>query len=355
MFHELDDPTPPTFDDGMRRQVRARVRARRQRRLAVGGAAGAVVLATGGLYARAATRLGDVERIELAGTASVAPGEPRTILLVGTDTAAGLVGAEPTTLADTIVLVRVDGDRVRLLSLPRDLEVVDPQGTPVRLNSILTSDGVGGLIAVIEQQVGLPVDHVAMVDFGGFRDLVDRIGGIELATSVPVRDLSSGLELSATGCQRLSGSQALALVRARHLEFPGDAGWIADTSGDLGRMDRQRAFLIAALTAVQRQVPDPLTVDQLAGWAVGHLTIDAELDVATLTELLRLGLALDPTQVDSYTLPVVPAVLDSGANVLRVDAGAPSVLARFHGATPAPGPPPRRTMPTIPAVEITPC
>jgi len=343
MFRELDDPTPPSFDDGMRRKVRGRVRARRQRRLAVGGAAGAVVLATGGLYARAANRLGDVERLEVAGTGAVADGGAITILLLGTDTAPAIDGQEPPLVgqesspafADSMMLVRLDGDQVRLLSLPRDLDVGDPGAQPVRLNSVLPTKGPEGLIAVVEQHLGIPVDHLAMVDFDGFRDLVDTVGGIEVAVPAPLRDEQSGLELGSAGCQQLTGAQALALVRARHLEVLVDGVWQADPSGDVGRTVRQRAFLVAALTALQRRSPDPLRVDQLAGWAAEHLTVDSELDRATLTRLLRAGLSTDAAAIRGEAVPTVPVVVD-GVAVLQPSDRVDEVLRWFDDGSSIP-------------------
>ncbi len=94
MFDQLDDPTPPTFGSSHRRGVRARVRSRQRRRLAVGGAAGAVVLGVAGVTARAAYRLDDVRRLDVAGLEQAEPvgAEPVTVLLVGTDGAPRIDG-----------------------------------------------------------------------------------------------------------------------------------------------------------------------------------------------------------------------------------------------------------------------
>lgn len=337
MFADLDDPTPPSdLGPRLRSGVRRRVRARRQRRMAVGGAAGALVLASGALYARAADRVRGVERIEIAGTGSVPSDEPMSILLLGVDTAPllddipardGETGTE--SHSDSMVLVRIDpaAGTVRMTSLPRDLDVAAP-GEPVeRLSSVLGAGGPGAVVAQVEA-LGFAVDHVVLVDFDGFRDLVDLVGGVRVRIDTPMRDTMTGLQLDEPGCVQLDGTQSLALVRSRHLErFDGEA-WRGDATGDLGRMDRQRAFVIALLGTARAGLGAPWTADRVAAWAQEHLTVDAELDTTTLIALVNAALGSDSWTIEHAPFPVVAATRD-GAAVLLPDATAGELTAWF--------------------------
>ena len=354
MFEQLDDPNPPTFGTSHRGGVRARVRNRQRRRLAVGGAAGAVVLGVAGVTARAVYRLDDVRRLDVAGLEQAGPvdAEAVTVLLVGTDGGSpfdgdpGSEGAKPETrlATDTMVLARIDpsAGAIRLLSLPRDLNIAADGEFVRRLNWSSAESGISGLVAEVDR-LGFPVDHVVIVDFVGFRDLVDAVGGIDVAVTSPLRDRMSGLDIDTAGCRHLDGPQALALARARHLERFDGAGWLADGTGDLGRMSRQRALLWAAFADLGDQVPDPLTADRLAGWAQEHLTVDAGLGTADLVSLIRTVAAIDPSRVTSADLPVQAAnrggaavleLLDHGAVVEWFEHGAPKPSSGTATTTP---------------------
>lgn len=332
----LDDPTPPEFGGTFRRAVAQRVRRRRRRRLAVGGAASAVVLGIGAVATRGVTHLNGIDRIEVAGTDSVDPNEPRSMLLIGTDGGAPLDGdrTDVRPRADAVTLVRFDpsAGTVRLLSLPRDLVLPrpgaeDPGGSSTRLSEVMVEGGVDAVVAFVEQ-LGFGVDHVAVLDMAGFRDLVDDAGGIDVRFDAPTRDRMSGLDVPAAGCRHLDGAQALALVRARHLERQIDGRWVSDVSGDLGRTSRQRAVLSAALTHLTSSA-DPLTLDRWASWAREHLTLDATLDTATIVSLLRQLLGVEALDTSALNLPVVPAVRTDGSTVLEVPSDLGGVVADF--------------------------
>jgi len=337
MFHDLDDPVPPSFDGPFRRGVRSRVRTRRRRRVAAGGAVGAIALGIGGTYAWAGAQLSGVEQIDVAGTGAVDPGEPTTVLLIGTDGAAPLdpevPGVEPGERADSMILVRIDpqADTIKLLSIPRDLEVSPAGSPPARLNIRMSTGGIATVVSDIES-LGVEVDHVMVVDFEGLTALVDTVGGINIDIGAPMRDSSSGLALDETGCVHLDGTQALALLRARHLEWLGPDGWTLDPSGDVGRTDRQRAVLLAAASQLRSQVPDPFTANQFASWAQEHLRVDSELSTRRLIELINSARQIDPTGATSARLPAEPATLDDGAAVLRPTGAAAGAIEQFEDA-----------------------
>src|SRR5262245_18641208 len=312
-----------------------------------------MVAGAGGLYARAVLRLVDVERTEVSSTGDVAAGDPVTFLLLCLDRRHPSEAGR----SDTIILARfIPGSgTASLLSLPRDLMVTDPAtGQPQRLNALSERD-LSDLVAAIESEVGVPVDHVLQVDFGGFASLVDRVGGIRVGVGAPVRDRQSGLFLDTAGCVELDGEQALALVRSRHLEVQQPSGaWVADPSADLARMANQRAVAVATLADLESR-PDPFTANQLADWLVENVTVDDALGVAEIARLIETALTLDPGSVREATLPVVEYAPDP--NRLAIDTErAPAVIAAFLGGAPLPETPPIGGLPAEPpGGQVTAC
>ena len=355
MFEHLDDPRPPAFGAGFRRTVVRRAHRRRRRQLAggMGVALASLVAGAGGLYARAALRLDDIERTRVAGTGEVPAGDPVTFLLLGLDRRDP---SEPGR-SDTILLARFDpgSGTASLMSLPRDLMVTDPAtGRPQQLNT-LAEHSLSDLVSAVESQVGVPVDHVLQVDFGGFVSLVDRVGGIHVQVSAPLRDRSSGFYLDTPGCVELDGEQALALVRSRHLEVQQPSGaWVADPRADLGRVANQRAVAVATLSDLETRA-DPFAANQLADWLVENVAVDDALNVAEIVRLIEAGLTLDPGSVQEATLPVVEYAPDP--NRLAIDpTAAPAVIDAFVGGAPLPDAPPFAGVPASPVGgEVTAC
>ena len=210
----------------------------------------------------------------------------------------------------------------------RDPGVVDEHVHPAVLVDHLLGEGLDA------------VDHVVLVDFGAFVDLVDMIGGVQVRIDAPLRDPNSGLLLDTPGCVRLDGAQALSLVRARHLQWFDGERWVADPTGDLGRMDRQRAFVAALLGAARSELPSPWTADRLAAWVQEHLTVDSSLDTTTLLGLARDALDTDSWVIEDEPFPVVSATRD-GAAVLQpaAEAGAVAEWFRSSSGTEAPSVP----------------
>lgn len=355
MFEHLDDPRPPALGEGFRRTVVRRAHWRRRRQLAggVGVAAACMVAGAGGLYARAALRLGDVERTEVSSTGDVPAGAPVTFLLLGLDR------RDPNEAgrSDTIILARLipGSGTASLLSLPRDLMVTDPAtGQPERLNA-LSERSLSDLVAVVESEVGVPVDHVLQVDFGGFVSLVDRIGGIHVGVPAPVRDRQSGLSLDTPGCVEIDGEQALALVRSRHLEVQQPSGaWVTDPGADLARVANQRAVAVATLADLEAR-PDPVTAHRLADWLVENVTVDDALSVPEIARLIQTTLTLDPGSVHEATLPVVEYAPDPNRLAIDTDR-APAVIAAFLDGAPLPATPPIAGLPADPlGGQVTAC
>ena len=163
-----------------------------------------------------------------------------------------LVGADASGfLADVIILALQpeDGSNPIMVSLPRDLFVWNLcKRTLTRLN-----EGLGGctgvasgselLAIMVEDYTGIPIDHVARVNFAGFARIVDAMGGVTVCVDHPTRDANSGLDLADAGCRWADGEVALAWVRSRHTEqFIGGA-WVGVAGSDFARQTRQQDVL----------------------------------------------------------------------------------------------------------------
>ena len=170
-----------------------------------------------------------------------APGKPETILLIGSDHRAGQGSAASYANAntDTMLLIRIDdsSQTINVMSVPRDLEVLGPGGTPVKLNSIYSTEGgPAGLIKQLKAQVfpQMQVNHVIDTNFTGFSNLIDAIGCVyvdvdhryyNVSQPAPSPDNFSSIDIQ-PGYQKLCGgvhsvtgtNSALAFVRFRHTD-----------------------------------------------------------------------------------------------------------------------------------------
>jgi LCP family protein required for cell wall assembly len=167
--------------------------------------------------------------------------------------------------ADTLMLIRAGGGTFRKLSIPRDTYAEIPGAAPTKINAAFAFGGAALQIKTIEQFLGIQIDHVAIVDFTGFEDLIDAVGGVEV--DVPVKlcaDISGGagggqggvtLHLG-KGENTLDGEKALAYARIREpSECPGP-GKSAYTLG-YDDLDREKAQQ-AVINGIKGRLTDPL-------------------------------------------------------------------------------------------------
>lgn len=297
-------------------------------------------------------RLGFDTRLDTA-----ADGAPRNYLVIGSDSRDGLDATDPRSAvflggaaaepsgqrADAIMIMRVDpGDgSVRVLSVPRDLWVpIAGTGGEERINTAYAG-GPQQMIDTIREDFGIQIHHYVEVDFAGFKDLVDSVGGVPMWFESPVRDLNSGLDVADVGCVWLDGYQALAFVRSRYLEQLGDGGWQSDPTGDLGRMYRQQLFVrrVAAQVAADFSITDIRGINALADVAVDNVTIDANIDLRRMVGLARQFSGIDDESLIFYSLPTERWFTPGGADVQLLDPiEADEILALFRDPD-APQPP----------------
>lgn len=167
--------------------------------------------------------------------------------------------------ADTLMLIRAGGGTFRKLSIPRDAFAEIPGSAPTKINAAFAFGGAALQIKTVEQFLDIPIDHVAIVDFTGFEDLIDAVGGIEV--DVPVKlcaDISGGagggqggvtLRLG-KGENTLDGEKALAYARIRK---PSECPGPGKSAYSLGYddLDRERAQQ-AVINGIKGRLTDPL-------------------------------------------------------------------------------------------------
>ena len=313
-------PSSPGVGRGPRHAAPSRRRRLLVILLAVTLGAVAVVVAGGWGYAH--WRFGQIASVDLPGLSKPPPpGEPQVLLVVGSDSRAELDQPGDATKfgttqdaggvrGDVIMLVRIDpgAHTVKVLSVPRDLLVPNAAtGGRSKINAVFAG-GPQQLIQTIQQYLGIPVNHYLLVNFDGFRAIIDALGGIRMDFPYPAEDDLSGLHITTAGCHRLGGDRALAVARSRHYRYLADGSWHSDPLSDLGRIKRQQVFLRVVLqTALSRGLANPVRANRFIGAVVGHLTKDRGLTQANAISLARQFRRFDPDQLGDQTLPVVVA------------------------------------------------
>jgi LCP family protein required for cell wall assembly len=267
-----------------------------------------VVLAGAGAVVayRYADRLVAKGKRPVAGLRPVAAGKAMNILLVGSDSRAGLsrrqlgriqTVAVPGRRTDTIMILHVSParDKVVMVSIPRDLRATI-DGRTSKINAAFAYGGPDLLVKTVEQTTGLAINHYAEIDFAGFLEVVDALGGVTLCNRSGHRldDPYANLHM-APGCQKMNGVQALAFVRARHVD------------SDFGRIGRQQEFMRAVLAELERRgnllnLPKLLHVADIA---TDHIETDRSLGTGTAIGLARRLRKLDPGSIDMRVYPSV--------------------------------------------------
>lgn len=330
-------------------------------------------------YVYVKLRLDGIPKVAVPALTPETSGQPIDILLIGSDsrnlscakTAAGVkaFGSSATTTgqrSDVIIVVRLvpSTDTVEMLSIPRDtwVPIAGTDGSD-KINAAF-NNGPNQLVQTIQENFGIPINHVMIANFCGFEGMVNSLGGIWLDFRYPVADAYSGLSIKTTGCQLVNGTQALALVRSRHLYYLKDGTWNYDGMSDWSRIRRQQAFFHALLNKVHGVFPNVFALNSFLGATVSDLTVDSSLSGG---ELLSLGLkyhSLSESNLITSVLPTYSEVIDGQDALLAAQPYADKLIHQFlsvgtstSSAKPA-GSKPSRTSPstttgsTVPAYEV---
>lgn len=238
--------------------------------------------------------------------------EPVNFLIMGSDNRANGNTVEGETpeisgeRSDTTLLVHIRADRESALvvSIPRDTLVQLPTcasesgqwEVTAKFNSSFTYGGASCTVEAVERITGIDINHAVVVDFLGFKSMVDAVGGVDVCLEDAVYDRDSGLDLPA-GWSTVSGDQALAFVRAR--KSLGDGS-------DIDRIARQHQFISSAI----REATDaglllqPVKLYRMLDAVTKSLSVDAGIDqigeMATMATSLR---GLRPENIKFVTMP----------------------------------------------------
>jgi LCP family protein required for cell wall assembly len=219
-------------------------------------------------------RLDPNARLALTDQSGLLLSHPTTILLLGTDHAK-VGGREGDRHSDSIMLVRTDPSKHRIayLSIPRDLRVTIPGYGDQKINAAFQIGGAPLAMKTIKDFTGVDVNHVAIVDFADFKDLIDAVGGIDVDVPGPI--LSNKFDCPyatdqrcaawqgwrfAKGKQHLDGRRALVYARIRENKLD-------PSESDVTRAERQQRVLQAIagrLTSPKTLVKLPFMGDQIA-------------------------------------------------------------------------------------------
>ncbi|MFF9567103.1 LCP family protein [Streptomyces sp. NPDC014685] len=322
MSHDATPPGRSAPQDGGRKRRGAPRKRRRGLRIALVSVLVLLLAAGGTLYWLYSRLDGNIKGVDI----DKALGEDRpeklptsgqNLLVLGSDSRAGAENKElggggdvGGARSDTALVVHIPEGRAKAVavSIPRDTLVTRPECTKtdgtsvpsadrVMFNSVYSQVGPACVVKTVEKMSGVRMDHYLEINFAGFKDLVDAIGGVTVDVPKDIHDKSSGLDLTA-GRHKLDGTQSLAYVRTRH--------GIGDGS-DLGRIGLQQQFLLALLSEVKSQnlLGSPAKSYKIASSATRSLTTDSGLaSLKSLAEFARSMNGVDPETMETIMLPV---------------------------------------------------
>ncbi|HEY1830669.1 MAG TPA: LCP family protein [Acidimicrobiales bacterium] len=332
-----------------------------------------VVLAAAG-YGFIRYEFDRITRANCPACVAVAGGQPYNVLVIGSDTRDGETAAEAKQFgnasdaggqrSDTIKIIHVDPQTgtASTLSIPRDTLVTlsgvpksSGVSNPNKINAAFATGpndpdpagtGANGLVKTIEHSFGIPISHWIVVNFFGLMDAVNALNGVNMDLPFPIRDYGdcngngvyencTGLDILKTGCQSLSGTQALELSRSRHFEWYQDGEWQSDLSGDLGRIERQD-LLIEAVVNKAKSTYNPIRAVTFVNSMTHDVTLDKNLSVTALLSLAQQYHAFSGSSLVNFTLPTSSAYFATyGEDVETVNEPAAAVMInQFLGAAP---------------------
>ncbi|MEO5662287.1 MAG: LCP family protein [Nocardioides sp.] len=263
-------------------------------------------------------------------------GKPLNILVMGSDSREGenndIDGEDPSNGArsDTTVVLHISADRESAygISIPRDSVVDRPDcgddneiagEDDAKWNAAFSFGGPLCVVEQVEQSTGIRIDDFVVIDFNGFKEMVDAVGGVEICVPDEINDPAKQIFVPA-GTNELRGDQALDYVRVRD-----NVG----SQSDLGRIKRQQNFMASMINKVVSSgtLTRPDRVIKFLSAATGSLLTSEGLD--TVRELGDLALQLRSTGLGDIRFVTVPWEYDDNYDVLWL----PAAKGLFEGTS----------------------
>jgi LCP family protein required for cell wall assembly len=283
------------------------------------------------VWSRAEANLTRVPLSELAQVAETTGA--RFFLVVGSDARDGITADDRDQLplgqfdgerADVVILVAITPDRqhVSLVSMPRDLLVLD--GERYRKLTDVFNSGADDLVRVIRTNTGVSVNHYAAMSIGGFIDIVRTLGTVEVCLDAPLRDTRSGANFTA-GCHDMDALDALAYVRSR-----------SGSRGDFERIERQQTFIRAVLRDMvsRRVLTNPRQLLGILENVSRNVTTDAQLRVSTMAGLTDELRSVVSAGLPMTTVPAYPRRINGIEYMVAYGPGARALYAEMLGDVP---------------------
>lgn len=234
----------------------------------------------------------------------------RTLLLLGSDKRAdGSIAGER---SDTMMVARIAADRktVSVISIPRDSWVEVPGHGKAKINAAFAFGGPALAVQTVENLSGVRIDHVAVIDWEGFRQLTDALGGVTVKIPKTVYDPYRKKTWEA-GTHLLDGDDALTYVRQR-AGLPG---------GDLDRVKRQQNVIreLVSETLTRGTLANPVTVYQVLDSVTSNLEVDAGWPASEMRSLAYSLRSLRKDDIYFSTIPVRGTGMVGSQSVVHID------------------------------------
>lgn len=218
--------------------------------------------------------------------------EPFYILLMGTDGSNDRAASEEYAgdqfRSDSIILARIDpvDKKATMVSIHRDTLVDMGEYGQNKLNAAHALGGAALMVDTVSKLAGVPISHYAEINFDGFKDIVDALGGVDVDVPMTIDDEDAGGHLD-QGMQTLNGDQALILCRSRHAydEFgDGDSYRAANQRLVLSAIAKKIlsadvATMASTVTALTNYVTTDLEITDIVGLAQSMQGLDSATDI----------------------------------------------------------------------------
>ncbi|MBG6223462.1 LCP family protein required for cell wall assembly [Arthrobacter sp. CAN_A2] len=243
------------------------------------------------------------------------------ILLLGSDSRA--TAEEPADVAavgpsdsrsDTMMLMHIPADRedIQVMSIMRDTWTDIPGHGGAKINAAMGLGGVPLVVQTVEGMFNVRIDHVASIDFEGFKGLTDALGGVEVDNPVAFQSRGSDGESFAAGPITLQGESALKFVRERY----------AFSDGDYQRVKNQQLFVKSVISKVLTAdtLTDPQKVYQVVDQMSPFVAVDDSLDAGAVGSLAVSLRSVRSSSIDFFTLPNLgPGTSADGQSIIVKD------------------------------------
>ncbi len=216
--------------------------------------------------------------------------------------------------SDTMMVAHIpeSRDALYVMSIMRDLWVEIPDHGTQKVNGALNLGGIPLVVRTVENTLGSRIDHVAVIDFEGFKSLTEALDGVEVKNE---RAFSAGQKAPSyfpAGNIRIQGTDALRFVRERK----------AFLEGDYQRIKNQQAFLVGTLGRFLNRdtLTNPNRIYKVVNEFSPYISVDEGLDAATLAGLATQMSSLRSGDIDMFTIPNAgPSTGPGGASIILPD------------------------------------